>query len=174
MSDVSVVRLAPRGMITIRGDFADAGVVGAVQSTLGVAVPDVRGVSQEGEGALAWMSPDELLAVMPYDMVADAVQALETALAGHHALVTNVSDARAVFRVTGAAARDVIAKGAPVDLSHDTFQPGMIRRTRLGQVAAAFWMAGEQSIDLVCFRSVSDFVQTWLETAAKGGKVGFY
>lgn len=173
MSDTTVERLAARGMITIRGDFADAAFAGAIKDTLGAAVPDVRAVTHEGEGALAWMSPDELLAVMPYTMAGDAVQALEAALTRQHALVANVSDARAMFRIAGPSAREVIAKGAPVDLSKGAFQPGMIRRTRLGQVAAAFWMSGDQSIDLVCFRSVAGFVETWLETAVEGGKVGF-
>ena len=53
-----------------------------------------------------------------------------------------------------------------MDLSPAGFGPGEIRRTRLGQVAAAFWLTGEDAFELVCFRSVGGFVHDWLNTAA--------
>jgi len=85
-----------------------------------------------------------------------------------------VKSARAVFRITGKGAREVLAKGAPVDLSKDAFGPGQIRRTRLGQVACAFWMSGEDQFDLICFGSVSEFVFDWLSTAGKDGSLPNY
>jgi len=39
----------------------------------------------------------------------------------------------------------VMAKLAPVDLVPGQFEPGMIRRTRISQVPAAFWMKDEQT-----------------------------
>jgi sarcosine oxidase subunit gamma len=54
--------------------------------------------------------------------------------------------------------REVIAKLAPVDMSADAFTPGMVRRTRLAQVAAAFWMDDARTVRVVCFRSVAAYM----------------
>ena len=86
----------------------------------------------------------------------------------------DVSDARALFRIDGPGAREVLAKGAPVDLSPAAFGPGDFRRTRLGQVACAFWTPDGTSFELVCFRSVAAYVFGLLENAAKpGSEVGY-
>jgi hypothetical protein len=70
-----------------------------------------------------------------------AVAALLAALAGKHHLVADVSDARAVFTITGDGAREVLAKCCPVDVAPGVFGPGEVRRTRAAQVAAAVWMS---------------------------------
>ena len=88
-----------------------------------------------------------------------------------HHLVADVSDARAVIALSGAGAREVLAKGAPVDMAQDRFGPAEIRRTRLGQVAVAFWMTGPETFELVCFRSVAGFVFDWLTVAAQPGSL---
>jgi len=140
-----VHELPPQGMITLRG------------------------------GGVAWMSPDELLLLCPYAQVPDRLAVLQSALASDHALAVNVSDARAMFAVSGPQARDVLAKLAPVDLSPAAFTPGMIRRTRLAQVAAAFWMVDEQTFHIVCFRSVGQYVFDLLKAAAQpGSEVAFH
>jgi sarcosine oxidase subunit gamma len=60
----------------------------------------------------------------------------------------------------------MLAKGTPVDLAPAAFGPGDFRRTRLGQVACAFWMPAPDAFGLICFRSVADHVALWLGTAA--------
>lgn len=156
-----------RGMITLRGDLDDAGLKAAVKSVTGLAVPGVREIKHGKKGSVAWMSPDELLLIVAYQD-ADAVAGkLSSALQGKHALVANVSDARAVFSIDGKGCREVIAKGAPVDMSPAAMPVGQIKRTRLGQVAVAFWMADTESIELVCFRSVAPYVFEWLSVAGQ-------
>ncbi len=166
---VAVSRRADVGMVTLRGDLGSAALRDAVRDCVGCAVPEVRRiVFGEAGAAAAWMSPDELLLM---GSRADAPQwpaKLDAAFGDTHHLAVDVSDARAVFRIAGAHARDVLAKGAPVDLSAAAFGPGDFRRTRLGQVACAFWMPEATTFDLVCFRSVADFVARWLENAAEG------
>lgn len=168
---VRVEQFVGFGMITIRGDFSDAQIAQAIAARFGAELPKTRAITVGDTGMLAWMSPDELLAVVPLGEADGLAAAIADDLAMAHALVVNVSDARSVFRLTGAGAREVLAKGAPVDLSPQVFGPGMIRRTRLGQVACAFWMSGEDQFDLVCFQSVGDFVFDWLKAAAKDGSL---
>lgn len=163
-----------RGMITLRGDLGDAKLHAACRDVTGVDVPDVRGVASQGQSGAAWMAPDELLIMVPYTQVEAALTALHKALKGQHYLAVNVSDARSVMWVEGQGAREVIAKLAPVDLHPDNFGPGELRRTRLGQVAAAFWMRDEATFEVVCFRSVAEYCMGLLSASAAGGPVGVF
>lgn len=161
-----ITRITGRGMVTLRGDLSDPTLTAAVTAATGCAVPSLRQIVWSGDQAVAWMSPDELLLIVT-DAPATVAQ-LSEALTGIHHLAADVSDARATFRITGPW-RDILASGAPVDLHPDTFPPGEIRRTRLGQVAAAFWATDANTAELVCFASVAEFVGIWLETAATEG-----
>jgi len=62
-----------------------------------------------------------------------------------------------------------------VDLSHDSFKPGMFRRTRMAQAAVAFWMVDQETFQVVCFRSNAKYVFDLLKVAAQNGsEVGFF
>ncbi len=164
-----------RGMITLRGDLGDEKLAAAVKGTIGLAIPAQRGVNEGKKGVIAWMSPDELLLLVDYEKVDALVDKLDKAMDGSHFMVVNVSDARAVIRLDGRGVREVIAKGAPADMSPEGLPVGEIRRTRLGQVAVAFWLSDAQTLHLVCFRSVGAHVFTWLTNAAEAGSLpGFY
>lgn len=163
-----------RGMITLRGDLYSAKMKAAVKAVAGAGMPDVRRVTRGKDGLVAWMSPDELLILCDYAGVNDVVAKLTAKLSGEHALAVNVSDARAVFRIEGQGAREVVAKLAPVDLSAEAFKPDDFRRSRIAQVAAAFWLNEDGSFELVCFRSVAQYVFDVLALSAEeGGAVGF-
>lgn len=154
-----------QGMVTLRGDLAT--LAAATRPIAGVELPG-PGQAHFAEGhGLCWMSPDELLLLCPYGDAPSAVAQLTVALRDAHALVANVSDARAVFEISGPHARDVMAKLAPVDFS--TFAPGQFRRSRLAQVPAAFWMPQEDSFRIICFRSVARYVFDLLCVAAQPG-----
>ena len=103
---------------------------------------------------------------MPYAETAAAMDALDKALKGQHYLAAVVSDARAVFRIQGPKADQVLAKLSPVDLG--AMGPKELRRTRAAQVAAAFWMA-DGGYTLVCFRSVASYVMGLLTHSAMPG-----
>jgi sarcosine oxidase subunit gamma len=155
-----------QGMITLRGDLSDKSVIKAATAATGAKMPGQREAHVKGEAGLCWMSPDEVLVLCAYADVAAKAAAMVQALTGTHALAVNVSDARAVFRVSGPASREVMAKLCPVDLAPGSFGPGQIRRTRLAQVPAALWMDSDDSFRIVCFRSVAQYVFDVLRTAA--------
>jgi len=171
----AVERQAPTGMITLRADLSAGAVAAAVGDITGCGLPAPLRIETAGEVAVAWMSPDELMLFVAYTGAAETAARLDAALEGTHRLVADVSDARALFRVSGRGARDVLAKGAPADLAPARFGPGDFRRTRLGQVAAAIWMRAPDAVELMCFASVAGFVEAWLTTAATPGTVpGFH
>ncbi len=163
------------GMITLRGDLGSDTLKAAVKDLTGLDVPGQRQIVSGDDSAVAWMSPDELLILLPHDQAQDGVATLSAALAGEFATAANVSDARALFRVSGPAAREAVAKLAPVDLHPASFGAGEMRRTRLAQVPAAIWLSGEDELSLICFRSVAKYVFGILELSAMDGtEVSFY
>ncbi|QDL93107.1 sarcosine oxidase subunit gamma [Paroceanicella profunda] len=173
--DALVEDTGPTGMVTLRGTLRSGAILSAVQGALGLGVPAVRRVESGPRGAVLWMSPDELMLVCPVAEAAGIADSIAEKLAGEHFLALDLSSARSRFRISGAGARDVLAKGAPVDLSPATFGVGELRRTRLGSVAVAFWCTGPDMFELICFRSVADHVYDWLCLAARpGGRVGLY
>ncbi|WP_322866254.1 sarcosine oxidase subunit gamma [Aquicoccus sp. G2-2] len=163
------------GMVTLRGDLGGSALKKAVKAVSGVAVPGQREIVVKGDHGAAWMSPDELLLLCPHEAADALVTGLEAALKGTHFMAVNVSDARAVFDVSGPYAREVLGKLMPVDFAAQAFTPGMIRRSRMAQVPAAVWMTGEETFRVVVFRSVARYAFDLLCNAAgEGGEVGLY
>lgn len=161
----SIREIGPLGMITLRAKGLKS-LEKAIKAAVGTKVPAQRRIAVNGDRACGWMSPDEYLLVMPYAEVADALAELAKALAGEHHLAVDVSDARAVFRIEGDKADQVLAKLSPVDFAK--LEPGEIRRTRAAQVAAAMWQQ-DQGFTLVCFRSVATYVMGLLTHSAQPG-----
>jgi len=146
-----------QGMVTLKGDLGSAKVKSALKS-VGPGLPGPRGIVEKDDRAVAWMAPDEVLILCPHDEADGVVAELNAALAGEHYLAANVSDARAMFRVTGPGAREAVAKLAPVDLHPESFKAGEMRRTRLAQVPGAIWLSEEDEISVIAFRSVARYV----------------
>ncbi|MEJ6402374.1 sarcosine oxidase subunit gamma [Yoonia sp. 2307UL14-13] len=169
--EVTVRDAGLQGMITLRGDLTDKKLRRVCTDVTGVAFPEQRKAEVAGDNGLCWMSPDELLVFVPYADVAATLATIDAALAGTHYLAENVSDARAVLTVEGTFAREVMAKLTPVDLHPDVFVPGDFRRSKLGQVAAAFWMRDDETFHVVCFRSVAEYVFGLLANGARAGRV---
>jgi sarcosine oxidase subunit gamma len=166
-----------RGMITLRGDL-DAGMIRkAAMDVTGQVFPKPRMANCTNDTGLCWMSPDELLVLVPHDEAATALAYLRAALAGEHHLAVDVSDARAVFTLEGEASalRETLAKLTPADMRDAALPIGQLRRTRLAQVPVAFWFQSESDAHLICFRSVADYVFGLLQNAARpGSEIGFF
>ena len=174
---VSVRENGLRGMITLRGDLAATPLRNAATGVTGLDFPDQRGANCVGEKGLCWMSPDELLILLPYGEVGKALSAIGTTLKGSHHLAVDVSDARASFTLEGesAAIRNVLAKLTPADLRPASLPTGEMRRTRLAQVAAAVWFHEENRAEVICFRSVAEYVWGLLVNAAEpGSEAGYF
>ena len=172
---VTVSEHGPIGRVTVRGDLSSDAMKTAIKDVMGADVPGQRKVSGDGDKCVIWMSPDELLLICGYAEAGGVVDALNEKLAGEHMLAVNVSDARAAFRLKGAHVRDVLGKLAPVDLDPAVFGIGEVRRTRLAQVAAGFWLLDQETAQIFCFRSVSEYMFNLLKTVSDPqSAVGYY
>jgi sarcosine oxidase, subunit gamma len=157
--------IGPLGMLSLRARPDVPGLTQAL-AAIGLTRPEPRRITLQNASGCGWMSPDEYLVILPYAEVDAAMATLSQHLAGQHHLVANVSDARAVFRIEGAKAAQVLQKLMPVDLV--TLAPGELRRSRAGQTAAAIWAEGD-GFTLVCFRSAAAYVMGLLSHSAMPG-----
>lgn len=172
---VEVREIGPQGMITLRGDLSAPQVIAAITDLTGLEMPGLRAANTAGDTGLLWMSPDELLVLVPYRQALAAVDRLNAALSGLHVLVVNVSDMRALFQLRGTQLRDVLAKLAPVDFAPEALPVGELRRTRFAQVAAGVWLLDDTSARVFCFRSVAGYMFNLLSTVSDpDSHVGFH
>jgi len=163
-ADVSA--LPSRGMVSLRGDLADAGFAAALEAATGCAMPDMRRSSEAGDNRALWMSTDEVMVFCDWAAAPGVVEAFMEKAGDAHVLALDVSDARAVFAVSGAKAWRVLAKGAPVDLAPGRFEVGEVRRTRIATVAAGIVKTGDEAFEVFCFRSYAEYMWNWLTVGA--------
>jgi sarcosine oxidase, subunit gamma len=170
---VTLREMGLQGMVTLRTDLSKA--ASAVKKATGADMPDRRAISAGKAASVAWMSPDELLILCDHASADAIVAELAEALKGQHHLAVNVSDARAMFSLSGEAGvlKDVLAKITPADMA--ALGPGEMRRTRLQQAAGAIWLESETEARVICFRSVARYVFDLLAMSAReGGAVGYH
>lgn len=170
---IEIREMGLQGMITLRADLA--GAAKAIAKVTGAAMPAPRAIRAGTDCHVAWMSPDEVLILCDHARADKLVFDLGEALSGQHHLAVNVSDARAMFSLTGAAGalRDVLSKITPADIG--ALAPGEMRRTRLQQVAGAIWFHSETEARVICFRSVARYVFDLLSISAHpSGAVGHH
>jgi sarcosine oxidase subunit gamma len=83
------------------------------------------------------------------------------------ASVTDTSSGKVVVRVTGPRARDVLAKGCPVDLDPRVFGPGSAAATEIAHVGCLLWQVDDKpTFDLVVNRSPAKSFWSWLAASA--------
>ncbi|MFM7654067.1 MAG: sarcosine oxidase subunit gamma [Paracoccaceae bacterium] len=130
--------IGPLGMISLRAKPDVKQLAKAVKAAVGTKLPAQRRIEVAGDRACGWMSPDEYLLILPYGETGAAMAAIAKEMGAAHHLAAVVSDARAVFRVEGEKAEQVLAKLSPVDFAK--LEPNELRRTRTAQVAAAMYV----------------------------------
>jgi sarcosine oxidase subunit gamma len=173
------VRLAERhglGKIDLRGDPHDRTFMAAVGRVLDLLLPSesCTSAAQEQISAL-WLGPDEWLVTCPADEAPLLRSSLSDALADLHAAIADVTDGRVAFRVAGPSAREVLAKGCPLDLHPRAFPPGRCAQSLLAKASVLIHLVEDDdergpSFDVYVSRSFAHYLWMWLEDA--GGEYG--
>jgi sarcosine oxidase subunit gamma len=175
---ISLTEITDLGMVDVRGDAGDQVFRTAVSEAIGCDLPvGPRTSLTAGEVSVLWLSVDQWLIVAPRRRVPDMVSALRSGLRNVHALAIDVSDARTLIRLEGEGVREVVMKGAPVDLTLPEYGVGSVRRLRFGDVGAMVQIRAlsPDVIDLYVFRSYARFAWDWLEaTAGEAARVRLY
>ena len=156
------------GMINLRGQRTNTTFCSAVIKVVGAALPNVNETSGKPEGVhILGLGPDEWLIVTPTGEEANLEAKLKRAVADYHAAVTLTGESMTVIRLTGAHARDVLAKGCSVDLHPRVFCPGQCAQTTLARADMTMHRTADDAYDIIVRRSFAEYVWTWLEDAAR-------
>lgn len=116
--------------------------------------------------SLVWSGPDQWLAVAERTRRRDLEREIKATVSGL-ASVTDQSDARAVIRISGPRAKDVLAKGVPVDLHPRVFRPGMVAITHASHIGVILWQRDDApTYELGMFRSYAHSFADWLDDSA--------
>ncbi len=160
-----------RGMIALRGDAGDPAFLAAVEDAVGLVPPTAPNtIAATGDGLprILWLGPDEWLVVTAEGVEAGLVHRLSESLGGRHAAVVDVSDGRTVIALAGPRARDVLAKGCPLDLHPRAFAPGRCAQTLLAKAAVILDQVDDApGFEIYVPRSFADYLWRWLEDAAE-------
>lgn len=156
-----------RGHINLRGDAADPAFAHAVARVLATPLPTVPNTTRNGDRCtLYWLGPDEWLVATSGEHAAPVAQALRDALAGVHSSVTDVSGGQTVLVLRGAAVRDLLARGCPLDLHAATFAPGACAQSHLAKAAVLLRPLPDHGMEVIVRRSFADYLWAWIEVAA--------
>lgn len=155
------------GLATVacRKGQADA-LKAAVASAYGVDLPGSSRVAQGplvgfvGYGPGQWLAVSESLANEA--LARDLAQRLQGL-----ASISDQSGGRTVLRVSGSRARDVLAKGLPIDLDPRAFPLGSAATSVISLMGVQLWQIDDtRSYDIAVFRSLSASFWRWLTASA--------
>lgn len=83
------------------------------------------------------------------------------------ASISDQSDGRAVVRISGPKARDVLAKGLPIDIDPRAFKPGDAAICLIGYIGVQLWQVDETpTYDMAVFRGFAESFWSWLTASA--------
>jgi sarcosine oxidase, subunit gamma len=170
------IRLAERtglGKIDLRGDRSDRAFMTAIGRVLDLLLPtDPNTSAAKGSITALWQGPDQWLLTCPADDVAFFINTLREALAGSPTALTEVSDGRIALTLAGPSARDLLAKGCPLDLHPGTFEPGQCAQSLLAKADVLLHLRADDheagpTFDLYVARSFAHYLWSWLEDAGR-------
>jgi methylglutamate dehydrogenase subunit D len=162
-----ITELTGLGLATVACRKGQAAALSAaVRKAYGLDLPASSRVAQGAAVRFIGYGPGQWLAVSE----ALANEALASELAAKLQGLASVSDqsgGRTVLRVSGNRARDVLAKGLPLDLDPRAFPLGSAATSAISHIGVQLWQADDtRSYDIAIFRSLSESFWRWLTASA--------
>ena len=162
------IQLAERrglAIMHLAGPGGDEAFRAAVKGCLGCEMPGIPNTTtMAGDRCVLWLAPTRWLVVSTGDEPKDLESVLSAATTG---AVTDVSSGRTVIRVMGRDARQLLAKGCPLDFHTSRFKPGDCAQSILGAINVLLHATDDgAAIDLYCARGFALSMWEWLTDAA--------
>ncbi len=167
---ISISEVSDRGMIDLRGEAGSVKFRQAAKAALGIDLPlKPRTTAVKGDMTVLWLSVDQWLVCCPRNKAGVLTDKLRKNLGTVHSLVVDVSDARAIIRLEGDNAREVMMKGSSIDFTLPDYKAGLVRRLVFAEIAALAHIVTDKPcvIDIYVFRSYADYTWKWIEATAK-------
>ena len=162
-----ITELTGLGLATVACRKGQAAALSAaVRKAYGLDLPASSRVAEGAAVRFIGYGPGQWLAVSE----SLANEALASELAAKLQGLASVSDqsgGRTVLRVSGNRARDVLAKGLPLDLDPRAFPLGSAATSAISHIGVQLWQADDtRSYDIAIFRSLSESFWRWLTASA--------
>lgn len=164
---VALTVLEPEAIASVAAARGQSGEVAArLAAAFGLTTPLTPRCEESGGVSLLGVAPGRWLA---FGASAGLAARLESEL-GTTAAVCDQSDGYVLFDLSGARARDVLAKGVSLDLDPSLFAVGDAAATSIALISATFWRRGTDLYRLAVARSFApDFARFLLSSAAEFG-----
>lgn len=164
---LTLCELAVPGQINLRGNPSDPLFLEAAAGALGTTLPLTPNTLNTNEALrVVWLGPDEWLILTAPGDEAALIGTLGEKLSGQHAAVTDVSGNRALIRLSGEMATEVLAKGCSIDLHPKVFVPGSCAQTLLGLSGILLIKVDDTpTYDILPRRSFGEYTWMWLSDA---------
>ena len=137
-----------------------------VEARLGIALPLTPKIASGQAHDAIWAGPDQwLLRAASRDGFAGLLAELAP-----HGAVSDQSDGRAAFRLSGPRVRDVLAKGVMLDLHPAAFAVGAAALTSIAHVGAQIWRLADgpdgSVFEIMAPRSMAGSFWAWFTASA--------
>ena len=166
---VVLAECRPRSIAQVNG----APDSGALAEALGATAAEVspNQAFHAGAARYAWNGPGQWLVEGAEQQPSELIEQVETALRSHGASTTDLSHARTVVQVSGAAAADLLAKLWPIDI--EARRTGDSAATLAGPFNVQVVKTGDEEFRLYVFRSFGLAMWEMLldEAAEFGGEI---
>ncbi|MDJ0607420.1 MAG: sarcosine oxidase subunit gamma family protein [Kiloniellales bacterium] len=162
------VALAERpfpAIVDLRGE--SGALAGPLKAAFEIDLPREAGGTAHKNGlSVLWLGPDQWWLVDESGRLA-AVQ-VSDALSGPAHAATNVGESRTRIRVSGPRARDLLAKGCPLDLHPRVFPEGSCAQSLVAKAGVLIHCLEDGAgYDLYVIRSFAEYLWRWLADAAR-------
>lgn len=127
----------------------------AVGKEIGLALPGPGQMTDGGNHLALWTGPGQALVLGP-------------PVAPRNAAVADQSSAWVVLTLSGAAARDVLARLTPLDVRDTAFPEASTARTLVGHMTASLSRIGPRTYEIMVFRSMTRTAIHEIARAMKG------
>ena len=166
------VRITEEPFVSMVDLWVDpSGPGGAAAGTaLGVDLPTTPSTRVDnGQVTAVWLGPEEWLITTRSQSPEELETQLRNAVTPHGGAAIDVSGQRTTIRLTGAHARDILAKGCSIDLHPKVFRPGSVVQTMLGLAGVVLIALDEQGTDyrILVRASFARYLAAWLIDAAE-------
>jgi methylglutamate dehydrogenase subunit D len=138
----------------------------ALKKSFAIELPGPSHTASSKQLTLHWCGANQWYAVAKGQAEGALFLDLSAKLAGV-ASCSDQSHGRLTLLVAGPRARDVLAKGTPVDLHPRSFGPGRCAVTQMAHVGVHLAQVGDDVFELSLFRGFSESYWEWLTTMAE-------
>ena len=152
------------GKLNIRGNNS---LKAAVKEATGCHFPPLANhFETAGERHIVWLGPDEYLLLCESGKEKALYDTLTSTIKTNHFAITDVSDSLCALSLSGAAVRDVLAKGCSLDFLPSKFGAGRCAQSLLAHAGITLMALPDDAFILICRTSFAPYVHDWLVDAA--------